>query len=36
VLATIGNVAFFVAIGIFEVWVIGKFFANIKTLRGEE
>jgi uncharacterized membrane protein YfcA len=36
VLATIGNAAFFVAIGIFAVWVIAKFFGNLKTLRGEE
>ena len=36
VLAMIGNAAFFVAIGIFAVWVIAKFFGNLKTLRGEE
>ena len=36
VLATTGNAAFFVAIGIFAVWVIGKFLTNLKTLRGEE
>jgi hypothetical protein len=31
----IGMVVFFVVIGIFAVWVIGKFFGNIKYLRGE-
>jgi uncharacterized membrane protein YfcA len=36
VLATIGNAAFFVAISIFAIWVIAKFFGNLKTLRGEE
>jgi uncharacterized membrane protein YfcA len=36
VLAMIGNAAFFVAIGIFAIWVIAKFFGNLKTLRGEE
>lgn len=35
ILATIGNVAFFIVIGIFSVWVISKFIANIKTLRNE-
>jgi len=34
-LATVGNVAFFIVIGIFAVWVMSKFFANVKTLRGE-
>jgi uncharacterized protein len=36
VLSMIGNAIFFIAIGIFAIWVIGKFFANIRTLRGEE
>jgi uncharacterized membrane protein YfcA len=36
ILAMIGNVAFFIAIGIFSLWVISKFFSNLKTLRGEE
>ncbi len=36
ILAMVGNAIFFIAIGIFAVWVIGKFFANLKTLRGEE
>ncbi|MDQ1238430.1 MAG: uncharacterized protein QG577_615 [Thermodesulfobacteriota bacterium] len=31
----IGMVVFFVVIGIFAIWVIGKFFGNIKYLRGE-
>ena len=30
-----GNWAFFVVIGIFAFWVIGKFFSNIQILRGE-
>jgi uncharacterized membrane protein YfcA len=34
VLDRIGIWAFFIAIGIFAVWVIGTFFINIKTLRG--
>ncbi len=36
VLSVIGNATFFLAIGIFAVWVIAKFFANLRTLRGEE
>jgi hypothetical protein len=36
ILSFIGNLAFFIAIGIFSLWVIGKFLANIKTLRGED
>ncbi len=35
-LAFIGNLTFFIAIGIFSFWVITKFFTNIKTLRGED
>ena len=35
ILNTFGLVIFFVVIGIFAVWVIGKFLSNIKTLRGE-
>jgi uncharacterized protein len=34
-LAQLGTWAFFIVIGIFAVWVIGTFIANIKTLRGE-
>jgi uncharacterized membrane protein YfcA len=30
-----GLIIFFVVIGIFAAWVIGKFLANLKTLRGE-
>ena len=30
-----GLIIFFVVIGIFALWVISKFFANTKTLRGE-
>jgi uncharacterized membrane protein YfcA len=36
VLSMVGNVAFFVAIGIFSAWVISKFFTNLKVLKGEE
>jgi hypothetical protein len=36
VLETIGNVAFFLVVGVFGVWVIGTFFKNLKLLRGEE
>lgn len=32
----IGNIIFWIVVGIFGVWVLGKFFANIKKLRGEE
>jgi uncharacterized membrane protein YfcA len=35
VLDTIGVWAFFLVIGIFAVWVIGTFLANLKTLKGE-
>ncbi|MFH1114336.1 MAG: sulfite exporter TauE/SafE family protein [Pseudomonadota bacterium] len=35
VLTQVGNAIFFVVIGIFAVWVIGKFIGNMKTLRGE-
>ncbi len=31
----VGNIIFWIVVGIFGVWVIGKFFANIKKLRGE-
>lgn len=34
-LANIGNVLFFIAIGIFAFWVIGKFFGSMKLLREE-
>lgn len=34
-LNTIGNFAFFIVVGLFAFWIIGKFIANIKTLRGE-
>jgi len=34
-LTQVGNVVFFVVIGIFAIWVIGKFLGNMKTLRGE-
>ena len=34
-LTTLGNWLFFIAVGIFAIWVIGKFFSNIKVLRGE-
>ncbi|WP_243358102.1 sulfite exporter TauE/SafE family protein [Fundidesulfovibrio terrae] len=32
----VGNVVFWVSVGLFGVWVFGKFFANISMLRGEE
>jgi hypothetical protein len=35
-LERIGIWAFFIVIGIFAVWVIGTFFMNIRTLKGEE
>lgn len=31
-----GNVIFWIVVGFFAVWVIGKFIVNINTLRGEE
>jgi len=31
----VGNIIFWVVVAIFGIWVIGKFFTNIKTLRGE-
>lgn len=34
-LSLAGLVIFFVVIGIFAIWVIGKFLGNTKTLRGE-
>ena len=36
ILDQIGIYLFFVVISIFAVWVIGTFFKNIKTLKGEE
>jgi uncharacterized protein len=35
ILNVIGNVTFFVIVGIFAFWVIGKFFASLKILREE-
>lgn len=32
----VGNIVFWVSVGLFGVWVFGKFFANIGMLRGEE
>lgn len=34
-LNTAGSVIFFVAVGIFAVWVLAKFLGNLRTLRGE-
>jgi hypothetical protein len=34
-LSLVGLIIFFVVIGIFAIWVIGKFLGNTKTLRGE-
>lgn len=31
----VGNIIFWIVVGIFGVWVLGKFFANIPKLRGE-
>ena len=31
----IGTWVFFVVIGIFAIWVLGKFFGSIKFLRGD-
>lgn len=31
----VGNIIFWVVVGIFGIWVFGKFFANIKLLREE-
>ncbi len=36
ILDKIGVYAFFIVLGAFGVWVIGTFFTNIKTLKGEE
>jgi len=33
---TIGIYIFFIVVGIFGAWVFGKFFGNLKALRGEE
>jgi hypothetical protein len=35
-LATVGNYAFFICVGIFAAWVIGKFVTSLGALRGEE
>ncbi len=32
----VGNILFWVVVGVFGLWVFGKFFANIGQLRGEE
>lgn len=34
-LSTAGTWIFFVVVGIFAVWVIGKYTSNLKVLRGE-
>jgi hypothetical protein len=34
-LSQIGNVAFFIVISVFAVWVLAKFFGSLKYLRGE-
>ncbi len=33
---SVGNVIFWVVVGFFAAWVIGKFLMNVNTLRGEE
>ena len=32
---SVGNIVFWIVVGLFGIWVISKFFANIKTLREE-
>lgn len=32
----VGNIIFWIVVGIFGVWVIGKFLTNMGKLRGEE
>jgi hypothetical protein len=34
-LTTVGNLVFFIVVGIFAFWVIGTFLARLKVLRGE-
>ena len=31
----VGNIVFWIVVGAFGVWVLSKFFMNIKTLREE-
>jgi hypothetical protein len=33
---TFGNIVFWIVVSLFAMWVIGKFIANIGTLRGED
>jgi hypothetical protein len=33
---TFGNIVFWIVVSLFAIWVIGKFIANIGTLRGED
>lgn len=33
---TAGNILFWIVVGIFAIWVIGKFVGNLNKLRGEE
>lgn len=30
-----GNIIFWIVVGLFGIWVLSKFFMNIKTLREE-
>jgi len=32
---SVGNIVFWIVVGLFGVWVLSKFFMNIKTLREE-
>jgi len=32
----VGNIIFWIVVGIFGIWVMGKFFTNMGKLRGEE
>lgn len=34
-LTTVGNLVFFIVVGIFAFWVVGTFLARLKVLRGE-
>lgn len=33
---TFGNIVFWIVVSLFAIWVIGKFIANLPTLRGED
>lgn len=31
----VGNIVFWIVVGIFGLWIFGKFFGNLKSLRQE-